>query len=240
MDYKIKINEFEGPMDLLLHLVKKADIDIIVINVEKIINQYLDFINQMKQMNLDIASEYLVMASELIEMKSLSLLPIEKNEEDDYVEDPREQLIKRLIEYQKYKKITPLFKDLEEERGKEFSKIMSDLTEFKKNNEVSLDDIELNDLLLAFQEFLKRKQLEKPLNTKITTKEYSVKKRNTEIKKILQEKKKVSFEELFDEYNKSYYIVTFLSILDLAKKQDIKIKQEDNFSKIFLSLKDSD
>ena len=92
----------------------------------------------------------------------------------------------------------------------------------------------------AFQEFLKRKQLEKPLNTKITKKEYSVKKRNVEIKEILKQKKKIEFEELFDVMSKDYIVVTFLSILDLARKQDLCIKQDDNFKKIYLSLKESD
>lgn len=237
----ITIDNFDGPLDLLLHLIKKDDIDIYDIKIEDITKQYLDYINKMKKMNLDIASEYLVMASELMEIKSFSLLPHNKTEEEDeYVEDPREQLIKKLVEYQKYKDIAPFFKKLEEERSKEYSKTISDLSEFKTNEKIELDDIDLSDLVKAFQEFLKRKELEKPLNTKITNKEYSIKKRNLEIKKILQKKKKITFEELFEEHNKSYYIVTFLSILDLAKKQDIKITQEDNFSKIFLSLKDSD
>ena len=100
--YDITLDDFTGPMDLLLSLIKEHKMDIMHIKLEIIIDEYLDYINKMQELNLDIASEYLVMASELIEMKSLSLLPIEKNEEDDYVEDPREQLIKRLIEYQKY------------------------------------------------------------------------------------------------------------------------------------------
>lgn len=236
----ITIENFDGPLDLLLHLIKKSDIDIYDISIEEITKQYLDYINTMKQMNLDVASEYLVMASELMEIKSSMLLPHDNMDEEEYVEDPREQLIKRLIEYQKYKEISPLFKELEEERQKQYSKEISDLTPFKSDDNVILEDLDLNDLISAFQNFLKRKELEKPLNTKITTKEYSVKKRNVEIKELLKKKKKVEFEELFEIHNKSYYIVTFLSILDLAKKQDIQIEQVDNFSKIYLSLKESD
>ena len=241
MEYVITIDNFDGPLDLLLHLIKKTDIDIYDISIEEITKQYLSYINAMKNMNLDIASEYLVMASELMEIKSSSLLPKSNIEEDEYVEDPKETLIKRLIEYKRYKELVPSFQDLEDERHKEFTKTPSDLSEFKKENEeIEISDLSLEDLTSAFKEFLKRKELEKPLNTKITKKEYSVKKRNSEIRDILKKKKKVEFEELFDIMSKDYIVVTFLSILDLARKQDLCIKQEDNFKKIYLSLRESD
>ncbi len=241
MEYVVTIDNFDGPLDLLLHLIKKMDIDIYDVSIEEITKQYLNYITAMKEMNLDIASEYLVMASELMEMKSSSLLPKSKIEEDDYEEDPKETLIKRLIEYKRYKELVPNFQDLEEERKKEYTKLPSDLSEFKtESEEVDLGDLSLDDLTQAFQEFLKRKELEKPLNTKITKKEYSVKKRNNEIRDILKKKKKIEFEELFDIMSKDYIVVTFLSILDLARKQDLCIKQDDNFNKIYLSLKESD
>ena len=117
MDYKFVINDFEGPLDLLLHLVKTSEMDIYDISVEKITEQYLEFIRRMEEMNLTVASEYLVMAAELIELKSRLLLPNSKNDEDDeYEEDPRENLINRLVEYKKYKELTPTFKKLEEDR----------------------------------------------------------------------------------------------------------------------------
>lgn len=241
MDYKITIDNFDGPLDLLLHLIKKSDIDIYDISIEEITKQYLEYIQAMKEMNLDIASEYLVMASELMELKSIMLLPKPEIQEDEFEEDPKQQLIKRLIEYKRYKEIISEFKDLEEERKKEFTKPSSDLTPFKKDdNEFYVGDIGLDDLINAFNKFLEKKELDKPLNTKITKKEYSVKQRCSEIKSILRKKKKVEFGELFEEINKGYVIVTFLSILDLAKKQDIIITQENNFKKIYLCAKESD
>ena len=99
MRYEVKINEFSGPLDLLLHLIKKSNIDIYDISLEEITNQYLDYINSMKELNLDIASEYLVMASELLEYKSRSLLPKKENVSDEYEEDPKNELIKRLVDY---------------------------------------------------------------------------------------------------------------------------------------------
>ncbi len=241
MDYIVTIDNFDGPLDLLLHLIKKMDIDIYDVSIEEITKQYLDYINAMKEMNLDIASEYLVMASELMEIKSSMLLPKNNLEEDEYIEDPKEQLIKRLIEYKKYKEMIPDFKELEYLRKQEFTKNPSDLNEFKTNDEdIDIGDLTLDDLVNAFNMFLQRKELEKPLNTKIAKKEYSVKVRNQQIKDILKKKKKMSFDELFDVMTKDYIVVTFLSILDLAKKQNLCIKQDDNFNKIYLSLKESD
>ena len=99
MEYTVTIDNFDGPLDLLLHLIKKMDIDIYEISIEEITKQYLNYITTMQKMNLDIASEYLVMASELMEIKSSSLLPKSNIEDDEYVEDPKETLIKRLIVY---------------------------------------------------------------------------------------------------------------------------------------------
>ena len=107
MQYKVTIENFDGPLDLLLHLIKEQDIDIYDIKIEEITEQYLDYIRAMKELNLSVASEYLVMATELIEMKSKMLLPKKVIEtEDDYEEDPREVLIERLLAYKKYKEVT--------------------------------------------------------------------------------------------------------------------------------------
>lgn len=242
MDYKITIDAFEGPMDLLLHLIKTSDIDIYDIELEEITKQYLSYIEAMEEMNLNIASEYLIVAAELIEMKSAMLLPKKKiDEEDTYEEDPREQLIKRLIAYKQYKEITSEFKELEIERKQYLTKLPNNLSEFKEENTpMNFGEVGLSDLLYAFQKFLERKQEEKPIHTKITKKEYSVHVRSNEIRSMLRKKKKIEFEELFEIVTKDYVVVTFLSILDLAKKQELEIKQENNFSKIILSLKGCD
>ena len=234
MEYKVTINDFEGPMDLLLHLVKSQNIDIIV---EEITEQYLGYIKEAEKLNLDIASEYLTLAAELIEIKSSSLLPKKEVLEDEYEEDPRERLIQRLIEYQKYKEIIPSLKELEDERKNYFSKSPNNLKEFQDDIEINYGDLNLDVLMNAFQKFLERKQEEKPLNTKITKKEYSISVRSREIKEVLREKKNVSFDELFEIVTKDYVVVTFLSILSMAKKGELLITQKDNFSDITLSLK---
>ena len=239
MDYKFVINDFEGPLDLLLHLIKTYEMSIYDIKIEKITKQYLDFINSMENMNLSIASEYLVMASELIEIKSRMLLPNKKDmDEDEYEEDPRENLINRLIEYKKYKDMIDTFKVLEEERQDIFTKEPINLSEYRTEEVTNDGGLSLDDLLNALNNFLKRKEDEKPISTKITKKEISVKDRTVQIRNILSKKKKVSFYDLFEVKTKEYVVVTFLSILEMAKYGEINIVQEGNFDNIVVNLKE--
>ncbi len=233
MDYCFTIDKFSGPLDLLLHLIKQSNIDIYDIKIEEITNQYLDYIKKMEELNLNIASSYLVMAAELIEMKASMLLPKPDIEEDDYEEDPKEKLIQRLIEYQNYKDAISKFHELESERQQYYTKQASDISEYDIETKLN-DDVELDDLLKAFEKFLQKKEDMKPLNTKITTKEYSITKRSKEIKDIIKNKKQVNFNDLFNIRTKSYVVVTFLSILVLAKNNEIKIIQENNFENIVL------
>ncbi len=233
MEYKVKINEFEGPLDLLLHLIKESKVEIWDIKIEEIVEQYLDYIHAMKEMNLDIASSYLVMASELIELKSKLLLPNSQTEENEEEEiDPREALINRLVEYQKYKDLTKEFKELETKRKDIHTKLPESLREFQDNDTVVNSDLSLKDLMEAFKKFLERKELDKPLKTNVTTREISVEERRSSIKNILKIKKKVNFFELFEEITREYIVVTFLAILEMAKKRELLIKQENNFDNI--------
>lgn len=236
MNYTIEINNFEGPLDLLLHLIKQSEMDILEVNIEQITSQYLDYINKMEQLNLNIASEYLIMAAELIEIKSYTLLPKHHEEiEDDYEEDPREQLITRLLEYEKYKNITTALKEHELERMKYYSGTPVDLSELIEKETVE-ESFKVEDLVLALNKMFERKELDKPLNTKITTKEYSINERSKQIKNILKLKKKVEFSELFDIHTKDYIVVTFLSILTMARNNDLKITQDKNFGNINLEV----
>ena len=170
MNYKIESQQFEGPLDLLLHLIKQSNIDIKDISIEEITTQYLEYINIMENLNLNIASEYLVLAAELMEIKSSSLLPGQEQTNDEFEEDPKEQLIAKLLEYERYKNITEDLKKLEEYRSEIYTKEPNNLLEY--NDEINNIDygIELEDLVLAFSKFINEKELNKPLNTKITNK----------------------------------------------------------------------
>ncbi len=233
MNYSITIDKFEGPLDLLLHLIKQNDIDIFEIDIAEITKQYLAYIKAMHELNLDISSEYLVMAADLTLIKSRELLPSDDEEE----EDPREELIDRLVEYQKYKEVSEKFKELETLRSQSFAKNPSFFDEFKSDDIQISDDITLEVLLKALERFNEKKALEKPLNTVVTRKEYSVYERGIEIIKTLKVKKKVKFEDLFEVYSRDYIVVTFLSILDLAKKGELFIKQNHNMDEIVLIAK---
>ena len=238
MDYTVKIDEFEGPLDLLLHLIKESNINIVDIEINEITRQYLDYINKMEELNINVAASYLVMAAELMEIKSKSLLPkneTENNEEDEEIVS-KEALINKLIEYQKYKDMTNTFKELETNRQNIYIKSPERISNYISDIAINNGDTSIDDLVDAFKKFLERKDREKPLSTKITTKEYSVKERKSSIRNILKEKKKVLFTELFEETNLSYIIVTFLSVLEMTKEKEVIIKQDDNFRDITIEL----
>ena len=225
------INDFEGPLDLLLHLIRSSKMDIYDINIESITKQYLDFINNNKNLSMDDSSEYLVMAAELIHLKSKLLL----NKNDEF--NNKEDLRNRLIEYERIKGITDSFKDLEDKRSEFYTKLPSDLSEFKQEEKLNYGENDIDDLINAFELFLSRQKLNKPLNTKIMKKELSVKERTNQIRNILKTKKSCHFEDLFEELTKPYVVVTFLSILEMAKNNEIFIKQDNNFGEISIEMK---
>ena len=239
MKFDFVIDDFEGPLDLLLHLVKEHKMDLLNIKLEIIIDEYLEFIQKMEDMNLNIASSYLVMASELIELKSKKLLP--RNEEENTEEDEisEEKLINRLIEYQKYKDLTNDFKKLEEERKEIYTGLPKSLKEYSDEaGIIPNSDITLDDLVDAFKKFLERKELEKPLSTKVTKKEISLEERERDVKRILKKKRRVNFFELFDVATKEYIVATFLTILEMCRKNEIRLTQDDMFGEIMCEVCD--
>lgn len=227
------INDFEGPLDLLLHLIRSNKMDILTMNIETITREYLDFIRKSENMNMDIQSEYLVMATELIHLKSKTLIHENTNDEkDDYNINNEEELKKRLLEYESMKNVTNEFSYLEDKRSEFYTKLPSDLSEFKNPDTIIEGDTTLEDLVNAFKNFLEREKKNRPLNTKITKKEYSIKDRENEIRNILKKRKKCDFTSLFDIISKPFVVVTFLSILEMSKNKEIKINQEKAFGNI--------
>ena len=229
----VEINDFSGPLDLLLHLIKSNKMDIYDINIELITREYIDYINNNKDLTIDACSEYLVMASELIHLKSKLLLHHEDEDDEEYEINNEEELRDRLLEYQKIKDIANDFRVLEERRSYVYTKLPSNLNEFREEAKLNTD-ITLNDLLNAFEEFLKRQKSKKPSVTTVTKKEFSVEERNNSIRKIIKDRGKINFLDLFDDISKPYVIITFLSILDLSKKSEIIITQDKNFGEIYL------
>ena len=169
----------------------------------------------------------------LLEIKSKMLLPKHNNDDEDEEEDPREELVNKLIEYQRYKDLTSEFKDLELERQMIYTKIPENVKEYIDENQViNGGNVTLDDLVDAFNKFLERQKLNKPLSTKVTSKEITVEHRRKSIRKILVSKGKVNFMDLFDIINKEYVVVTFLAVLEMAKAKELIIKQDNNFDDI--------
>lgn len=229
MSMNLIIDDFEGPMDLLLSLIKEKKMDILNLKLELVIDLYLEYIEKMEEMNLNVASSYLVMASELIEIKSRMLLPRYHEEDEDPIEV---EFVDRLIEYQRYKDLSDEFKRLESSRKEIFTKLPDSLCEYQEGNLIKNGNLSIEDLVDAFQKFLDRKKDEEPLLTKVTGKELSVDKRIISIRNIIKNKKKVNFFELFEELNKEFLIVTFLAILEMAKNNEITIRQEERYGNI--------
>lgn len=235
IEMNLCINDFEGPLDLLLHLVKTAKMDIYDIDTKYIIDKYLEFINSLNKDDLDDASEYLVMAAELIHLKSRLLLNLETDDqnEEEYSINSEEDLKNKLIEYEKYQSVTNIFKELEEKRGEFFTKVPENLNEFVEEKKLEGNmDVEL--LKQAMIELQKRMDYQKPIQTRITKREISVEDRKTYIRNILEKRNEVKFTDLFEEYSKELVVATFLSILDMCKLQEITLKQNNNFSEIYI------
>ena len=233
MDLDFKIQDFEGPLDLLLHLIKESKMDIMNIEIELITKQYMDFLHEQEKLNLEVSSEYLVLAAELLEIKSKMLIPNNKDKIDEEEEvDPRENLVNRLLEYQTYKDITKVLQEKELIRREIYTKLPENINNYSDGDNEIHCDVSLDDLISAFQKYYQRKMDSKPIKTKVTVKEISVSSRRHDIKSILKNKKRVSFFELFPIINKEYIVATFLAILEMAKEQEIKIIQDKEFDDI--------
>ena len=230
------INDFEGPLDLLLHLVKTAKMDIYEIDTKYIIDKYLEFINTLDKNDLDNASEYLVMAAELIHLKSRLLLNLDVDSEEDseYSINSEEDLKNKLIEYERYQSVTGIFKELEEKRSEFFTKSPENIRSYADEVNYLEGTVDAELLKEALLELQKRINYQKPLNTKITRKELSVEERVGYIKDYLGKRNKVLFTDLFEDYSKELVVVTFLAILDMCKSGEIKLSQEDNFGEILI------
>ena len=225
----ISLDNFQGPMDLLLHLIKKKKMNILDIKLEVIIDEYLNYINNLEKMNLNIASSYLVMSTELIEIKSRMLLPHE--EDDEEVSELKENLINRIVEYEKYKELIPSFKELELERLNYKTKSPSSILEYKSDEKIT-SNLTIDTLINAYKNFLLRLEDEKPISTKVTKREISIESQVLRIKERFKNEKRLEFKDLFQEKTKPYIVATFLAILEMTRFGELKIYQENSFGTI--------
>lgn len=246
MEIQVKLEVFEGPLDLLLHLIEKNKVDIFDIPIVLITEQYLDYIQKMETKDMDVMSEFLVMASTLVRIKSRMLLPEEADGEEGEG-DPRQELVERLLEYKMYQYISYELKDMQ--MGAErilFKKpsIPKEISNYKE--EVSIDDllaeVTLSRLQNIFQSVIK-KQVDKmdPIRSrfgKIEKEEIRLEDHLVFIEKYAKEKKQFRFRKLLEHrVGKKYLIVTFLGILELMKNGKLAVSQENLFDDILITYK---
>ena len=229
---RIILEEFEGPMDLLLYLIKKQNIDITDLPIFPITEQYMRYISIMEEMHFELASDYLVMASTLTEIKSKLLLPTEAEDEEE--DDPRANLIKRLLEYQKYKNASEKLETLP--RNFRDFYVVSNAVDSKESKIIETPDIKIDQLKVAFLEVLKRAEIFSTHNIQSET--LSVRERMSSILSVLKKGDNIQFEKLFNlEEGRLGVIVTFLAILELVKESLIDIIQNESMSRVYIGLK---
>lgn len=232
MEYNVNIKEYEGPMDLLVDLIKKNEIDIYDIPIHTITTQFLDYINQSKILNMEITSDFILMASTLIEIKSKMLLPLYKFEDDELVEDtedPRKELVEKILEYNRYKQISKSLKESVEYENKTFYKFQEDFSEIDELD--LLKNLDVDSLYKAFRNIiLSKKNREQEID--IELEKFSTKDASNEILSRL-EVGNLYFSDLLEKnFTVSRTIVYFLSLLELIKLNAVLARQTNNFSDI--------
>jgi len=233
--YKVTLPVFEGPLDLLLHLIRSNEIDIYDIPIAKVTEQYLAYLSLMESLDLEVAGEWLVMAATLLEIKSRMLLPEDPTEEpEEQKTDPRLELVERLIEYEKFKGAAEVFREREAERSRMFTRGAVEL-EFDLRPKFDLTDITAVDLLAALQKILLDTDEEEPV-TSIQRRKVSVRMRMREVwRKISDATSQVAFEDLFDDVmTRVDVVITFLALLELLKQRRVKVKQTKAFGPIHI------
>ncbi len=234
-NYRFKLDNFEGPLDLLLHLIKEAKLDIATVKLADVTEQYLNYMQDIKNVDMDKASEFITVAATLIEIKSKKLLPVEQEALPDDEEDDEAILLRRLKEYELFKKAGQELKQIEDINkmyrapGKETEKV-----------KIVMKDMVLEQLLDAFAKLLTKEELKKAIKNeepkKIVKDRFTVAEKIIAIRNFAKERKRFEFEELFqDDMTKSELINVFLALLELLKLQTVKVLQNGTFGQIIIT-----
>lgn len=241
--YKVRLDVFEGPLDLLLHLINRMEIDIYDIPMAELTDQYIEHLHAMRVLQLDELSEYLVLAATLIEIKSKMLLPIHEEDalgDDDHFDmeaDPRDELVARLIEYRKYKEAAEELKTSADDRADYFTKAPGDLAQYGEVVSVGHEEgLNVYDLIGAFQKMMERNRLRAPLTASISKTEQSVGEKMDQIMgKLLQRGGRCEFHDLLADGDIGELVVTFMSLLELMLRGDVRVEQASNFESLTIS-----
>ena len=229
--YPVRLQNFEGPLDLLLHLIKKHELDIYDIPIALVTQQYLDYLDLMQDLNLDIAGEFLVMAATLIHIKSRMLLPRPDPTQEDPAEDPREALVRRLLEHQKFKAAAELLHEREIQRSAQWGRPDSRVAEVSGEAEDPEIEVDLFSLMTAFRQVLERAR-QRP-RVPLPPEQISIETRIEQLMARLSETEACGFEQLFaDVQTRAGMIVTFLALLEMIRLKIVRVFQQGNFGPI--------
>ncbi|MDD3168567.1 MAG: segregation/condensation protein A [Eubacteriales bacterium] len=246
MSYKIKLDIFEGPFDLLVYLIENARMSVYDIHVSEITNQYIKYIEDMKALDVNLATEFMVLAAALIEIKSKMLLPRMKADGEGLLEeDPRTELVQRILEYKRFKSAAELLELQEEQSLRIFEKPKEDLAPYTREADEYLN-LDLNQFVKVFHLFLeKKKRLEeiKKNYSRVERQKISVESRVEYIRNLFRfkGKKKLNFRELLTpESNRYEVVLTFVSMLEMIRQKAVVARQNVNFGEIYLSLNEKD
>jgi segregation and condensation protein A len=238
VDYKVKLEVFEGPLDLLLYLIKRDEVDIYEISIERIAKQYLEYMEAFQVLNIDLAGEFIVMAANLLYIKSRTLLPSEQQmpEEDAEEDDPRWELIRQLIEYKKFKEAAFELRSREAIQEKLFPRFPSN-PELAPAGDLLVSEVGIFDLINAFQKALRRlesRQREEDLR-EIFEENFTVSDKIDFLLRVIHHGIPVRFEECFaDAASRAEIVVTFLAMLELIRLKQLRVRQDNHFEAIWL------
>ena len=231
--YAIKIENFEGPLDLLCHLIEKNKMDIYDIHLNEITDQYIQYLNQMEKMNLEIASEFVVMASTLLYLKSKNLLPKQEEEEEELTE---EELIRRIIEYKKFKEISKVLKQNYIQNGNRYYKNQENIELPKQKLEKDYDNTVIPNVYsgLIERNRVKINQNAKNIEKIALVENYTVTSKVKEMFKVLVKQKRFVFNKLFslNKHNKQEVVTAFSGLLEMSRRKKVETKQEELFGDI--------
>ncbi len=234
MSYKIKLDIFEGPLDLLLYLVKKDHLNIYDIPIAQVTQQYLAYLELMKLLDLNIAGEFLVMAATLMQIKSKMLLPAEPNQQIEEEEDPRQELVKRLLEYEKFKEIAENLRDRETGQQEVFKRPKTDTPDTANVETEIYFEASIFDLISAFSKALEN--VPKEVFYEVIKDEFTVEEKIHQVLHLLLVKPTLAISELFSSAkNKIEIVVNFLAILELIRMKEIVVFQKEQFQEIQIS-----
>ena len=234
-EYNVKFEVFEGPLDLLLYLIKKEEVDIYEVNLTKLATQFIEYIEMMREFDLEIAGEFLVMASTLMYIKSRELLPVDQQVEvegEEEGEDPRWELIRQLVEYKKFKDAAAQLQTLEARQEGVFPRVPGKL-EFESDKPVTKPGVSIFDLLNAVNGVLKRIALKQGNAREIFEDKWTVSEKIEYIVRVLTSRAAVKFSELFeDAMSRSEVVCTFLALLELIRLKQLACAQSGEFAEI--------